>query len=76
MSCMMPNVLSGTWRLNNTKTQTQTHLILLPVTVQKMYRYLGLNSIYFETIEKQYKYYTNLACQIRKGILWSRSGMV
>ena len=23
---------------------------------------LGLNSIYFETIEKQYKYYTNLSC--------------
>ena len=22
----------------------------------------GLNSIYFETIEKQYKYYTNLSC--------------
>ena len=28
MSCMMPNVLSGAWRLNNTKTQTQTHLTL------------------------------------------------
>ena len=24
--------------------------------------YFGLNSIYFETIEKQYKYYTNLSC--------------
>ena len=23
---------------------------------------VGLNSIYFETIEKQYKYYTNLSC--------------
>ena len=23
---------------------------------------IGLNSIYFETIEKQYKYYTNLSC--------------
>ena len=23
---------------------------------------VGLNSIYFETIEKQYKYYTNLTC--------------
>ena len=25
--------------------------------------HFGLNSIYFETIEKQYKYYTNLSCQ-------------
>ena len=24
--------------------------------------WVGLNSIYFETIEKQYKYYTNLSC--------------
>ena len=23
---------------------------------------IGLNNIYFETIEKQYKYYTNLSC--------------
>ena len=23
---------------------------------------LGLNNIYFETIEKRYKYYTNLVC--------------
>ena len=26
------------------------------------FRGVGLNSIYFETIEKQYKYYTNLSC--------------
>ena len=25
-------------------------------------RIVGLNSIYFETIEKQYRYYTNLSC--------------
>ena len=30
---------------------------------------IGLNSIYFETIEKQYKYYTNLSGIISLGLL-------
>ena len=37
-------------------------LIRVPVHLQMQIYSLGLNSIYFETIEKQYKYYTNLSC--------------
>ena len=35
---------------------------LLVAVTKKKENSVGLNSIYFETIEKQYKYYTNLSC--------------
>ena len=36
--------------------------IPLKFTITNSMVRVGLNSIYFETIEKQYKYYKNLAC--------------
>ena len=45
--------------MTSTGNRTLDLLILSPMPYP-----FGLNSIYFETIEKQYKYYTNLSCQI------------
>ena len=43
------------------KTPTKCTNLCVPILMQP-FGTVGLNSIYFETIEKQYKYYTNLSC--------------
>ena len=51
---------------NTTGVNKPTIMVMVIVA---LFGLLGLNSIYFETIEKQYKYYTNLSCQL--GLLWT-----